>query len=484
MDDMTTGDFGSGFGDDFGGGMGATAVAPTVKVEDAGPCRKKLTIDIGKEQIAESLAEALESVIHSAQLPGFRAGKAPRRIIEKRFGKAVRDEAKGRLVSQAYSQAIEMNSLRVIGEPEGGDEIADFELDGKANLVFSVEVDVAPEVALPDFAGLAIKRPLVVVDDKMVQGELDRLCVNEGTLEPKDKADAGDYCAGHGVMKKDSDGSVIHDIEGAVIQIPPADKKGEGMVLGVKVTDFTKQVGSPKVHDTVSIKVKGPENHEIEAIRNEPLTVVFDIEEISTIMPASIESICATHGFENEEQLRERIMLSLNQRVLLEQQAAMRSQVAQQLIDTMDFDMPARMTAGQTAQNLNRLRLEMMHQGVADNEIEEKLAERRDATASAAVRELKLFFILDMVARENDVSITEGEVNGRIVQMAQQRGERPDILRSNLIKSGQINGIAQQIREHKSLDAIVTKATVEDMELEAFNKMMDDKRAALSKKKK
>lgn len=480
MDDMTTGDFGSDFGGDMGG---ATAVAPDVKVEEAGPCRKKLTIDIGKEQIADSLAEALEGVVAQASLPGFRPGKAPRHLIEKRFGKHVREEAKGRLVSQAYSQAIEMNSLRVIGDPEGGDEIADFDLDGTKNLVFTIEVDVAPEVELPDFAGIKIKRPLVEVTDEMVQTEVDRICVNEGTLEPREEGGPGDYCAGHGVMKKDSDGEVIHDIEGAVIQIPPDDAKGEGMVLGVKVADFSKQIGTPKPQSTLTIKVKGPENHEIEAIRNEPLTVTFDVEEISTIVKAPVETVCANHGFENEEQLRERITLSLNQRVMLEQQAAMRSQVASELIDTVEFDMPERMTAGQAAQNLNRLRLEMMHQGVDDNEIEQKLAEMRDASADAAVRELKLFFILDMVAREFDVNITENEVNGRIVQMAQQRGERPDTLRASLIKSGQINGIAQQIREHKSLDEIVSKATVEDMELEAFNKMMDEKKAALSKKK-
>lgn len=476
MDDMNMGDFGSDFG-----GMGATAAPPEVKVEDAGPCRKKLTIDVPKEQIADYVAEALENVMSTASLPGFRPGKAPKRIVEKRFGKAIRDDAKGRLVSQAYSQAIEMHSLRVIGEPEGGEEIADFDLDGGANLVFTVQVDVAPEVPLPDFAGLKIKRPLVVVDDKMVEGELERLCVNEGTLEPKEQGDPGDYCAGHGVMKKDSDGSVIHDIEGAVIQIPPVDKKGEGMILGVKVADFSKQIGTPKPHTTLTIRVKGPENHEVEAIRNEPLTITFDVEEISSIVPATIETVCANHGFEDEQQLRERIMLSLNQRVLLEQQAAMRSQIASELIDTVDFDMPERMTAGQAAQNLNRLRLEMMHQGLPDKQIEEKLAERRDATAEAAVRELKLFFILDMVARELQVGITEGEVNSRIVQMAQQRGERPDLLRAYLIKTGQINGIAQQIREHKALDEIVAKATVEDMELEAFNKMMDEKREAAAK---
>jgi len=473
MDDMNMGDF----GDDFGGGLSATTVAPDVKVEDAGPCRKKLTIDIGKEQIADQLTEALQGVVASASLPGFRAGKAPKHLIEKRFGKAVREEAKGRIVSQAYSHAIESNSLRVIGEPEGGDELEGVEIDGKSNLVFTIEVDVAPEVTLPDFAGLEIKRPLVEVTDEMTQGEIDRLCVNEGELNPKEQAGPGDYCAGHGVMTKDSDGEVVHDIEGAVIQIPEDDKNGEGMILGVKVADFTKQVGSPKAHEKLTIKVKGPENHEVEALRNEPLTVTFDIEEISSIVPAEVATVCANHGFEGEEQLRERIMLSLNQRVMLEQQAAMRAQVAEQLLDTIDFDMPERMTAGQAAQNLNRLRLEMMHRGVDDNEIEEKIAESRDASAEAAVRELKLYFILDMVGRELDVNITEGEVNGRIVQMAQQRGERPDNLRAALIKSGQINGIAQQIREHKSLDEIVAKATVEDMPVEDFNKMMDEKKA-------
>jgi len=483
MDD-TMGDFGADFGTDFGdeaGGLGAATLEPDVKVEDAGPCRKKLTIDISKEQISGALAESLDGLMAQASLPGFRPGKAPKRLVEKKFGPAVREEAKNRLVSEAYSRAIETNDLRVIGDPEGGEELEGVELSGDSNLVFSVEVDIAPEVELPDFSQFTIKRPLVEVDDEMIQHEIERLKVNNGGLEARDTGSPGDYCAGHGVMKKDSDGEIIHDIEGAGIQIPEEGKE-EGMVLGVRVSDFAKQVGKPNPHDTITIKTTGPENHENEAIRNEPLTITFEVEEISAITPADIETVCANHGFENEEQLQERITLALNQRVMLEQQTAMRSQVAEQLIDKVNFDMPERLTAGQAAQRLNRMRLEMMHQGVPDNEVEVRLAETRDATAEAAVRELKLYFILDTVAREFAVNVTEGEVNGRIVQMAQQRGERPDNLRGQLIKSGQINGIAQQIREHKALDEIVAKATVEDMPLDDFNKLMDEKQKAAKAK--
>ncbi len=466
-----------GYGDDFGLTDGVQTVEPTVSVEDVGPCRKKITIEVDREQVTSQLSQTMDGLAATARLPGFRPGKAPRHLVEKRFGKSARDEAKQRLVSQAYSKAIETKKLRVLGDPEGGAELAEVDLDGSAPLKFSVEVEVAPEFTLPPFEGISITRPIIAITDEMVEVELDRLCANEGTLEPRPKSSPGDYCTGHGKMVKDSDGSVIHDIEGAVIQIPPVEKKGAGMILGVLVSDLGKQAGLPAPGQSVTVRAKGPENHEVEAIRGEALTMTFEVKEVATITPAKVADLVARLGFEDEGGLRERIKRTLQQRALVEQQTALRNQAAMHLVERTRVDLPQRLTARQAARNLERRRLEMMYRGADAAQVEEHIAELRAASAAVAQRELMLFFILDKAAREMNVGVTEAEVNARVAQLAQSRGERPENLRSQLIQSGQINGVAQQIREHKTLDQIIAKAKISEAPVDEFNRQMAARKA-------
>lgn len=105
------------------------------------------------------------------------------------------------------------------------------------------------------------------------------------------------------------------------------------------------------------------------------------------------------------------------------------------------------------------------------------MAELRRGSKEAAARELKLFFILHKASQQLNVGVTEQEINFRIAQMAQQRGVRPDRLRAELIQNNQINGIYTQLGEHKTLDAIVAKATVSEMPADEFNKLMKDEAA-------
>jgi len=453
-----------------------TVVEPDVTIDEIGPCRKRITIQIPASAVAETLDEKFDMLAGEAQLPGFRTGKAPKSLIRRKFGSAVRDEAKQQLVSQAYQEAVEKHELRVLGEPEGGDELQDLELSAKEPIEFSVEVEVAPEFDMPTLEEIEVKKPLFEVEDEMVDREIDRMAMNEGNLESQDKASPGDYCIGRGVMTKDDGGETIHDIDGAVIQVPPKDSDGSGMILGVLVEDLAKQVGEPKPGDSLTIETTGPENHEIESIRGEPVTINYDVREVNRIVPLPAEELAKKFGMEGEQQIREAIELRLNQRIMVEQQSAMRQQVASALLDQVEMTLPENLTERQAARNIERRRLELMHRGETEQAIEQRLAELRASSHDVAGRELKLFFILDEVARQNDVQVTESEVNGRIAQIAAERGERPDKVRDQLIRGGHVQGIAQQIREHKALDSILSKAKVEEVSADEFRSWAQEQR--------
>lgn len=441
----------------------------TVKVSDAGPSRKKLAFTIPADRVTTKLKEQFDTLVGQAQLPGFRRGKAPRGLVERQFGAGVRADTKQQLIGEAYGKAVEEHKLKVIGEPSA-EKLGELELKEGQPLVFEVEVEVQPEFELPKVDGLAIKKPKLTTTDAMVDDEINKILINEGTLEPRDTPEPGDYITGHGIMKDAKSDKEFYNINGCVVQVPTPDKKGKGMILGITVDDFAKQLGSPKANETVTIKAMGPENHEVEALRKAPVEISFKAIRIDRIIPAKLDQVVAAFGMGSADMLKEAIRNRLSQRVLVQQQVAMRQQLAKHLVDNTKMELPEKMTASQAARTLERQRMEMMYRGVEPQQIEERVSELRAASASAAASELKLFFILNKAADDLEVKVTEQEMNGRIAQMAAERNAAPEQLRQELIRTNQIGAIYMQIREHKAFDALLAKCTITEVEPSAMGK--------------
>lgn len=445
-----------------------------VSIEDLGPCSKKLKIEIPAASVGEQMSSSIDMLIHEAELPGFRKGRAPRRLVEKRFGSHIQKETKGALIQTALREAIEEHKLKVIGDPIGNEELAKIEVQEGKPLKFEVEVEVVPTFEMPKLDGLKVHRPTMEMSDDLLKKEIDRLLLNEGSLKEKEEVEPGDYLTGHAVMKND-DGEKVLDIVDAVIQVPKADSDGKGMILGVMVDDFAKQLGKPKVGKTITVHTTGPENHEQENIRGKKLTITFEPRRADEIVPAKLDDVAGRFGLENAEALKTAVKQRMEQRMQVEQQSLMRQQVARHLLDSTDMELPKRVTAGQAQRNLDRARFDLMHRGWDAQRIEEQMANLRSNTANQAVSELKLFFILEKAAEDFGVNVTEAELNQRIAQMAFSRGERPEKLRQEIIQRNQAGSLFLQIREQKTMDAILKKAQVEDIGVEEFNKLMGQK---------
>ncbi len=445
----------------------ATERPNQVEITDLGPCRKKVRIEIPKETVDEHLESQLSTLTVESEVPGFRKGRAPRRLIEKRFGQAVKQQAKEQLVASAYGKAIEDHKLRVLGNPTS-EELGRLEVEPGKPLLIEIEVEVPPEFELPALEGITVKKPATSVTEEMVGKELEKLCIQEGTLDEREVPEQGDYLTGHAKLEG-SNGKTYFESDGIVVQVPGADKQGKGMIVGLVVEDFSQQLGLPKPGDTITIKTTGPENHENEELRGMALTVTYKPARVDRIIPAQADAMAARFGMVNGEQLKGEIRNRLEQRVLIEQMSVMRQQIAKHLVDVTKMDLPERFSGAQAARNLERRRLELMYRGVDPQRIEEHLADQRAATAIAAQNDLKVFFMLDKAAEKLSVRVTEQEVNGRIAQIAIERNERPERLKQQLVQSNQIQGVFLQIREHKTLDAIIAKANVSEVSVEEFN---------------
>lgn len=462
--------------------MSSTAATNKVTVADAGPSRKKLTIEIPAETVSQSLDLSLETAISQAELPGFRKGRAPRRLIEKRFGGAVSKQAKETLVGSAFQSAVAEHKLRVLGNPFVKD-MEKIELTSGKPFIFDVEVEVLPEFQMPKFEGLAIRKPQMTVTDEMVENDLKTLAIQEGSLEERPNPEPGDYLTGHASMKG-SDGNSYFDSDGIVVQIPPADKAPKGMIVGLVVEDLSKQLGTPKVGEKITVKSKGPENHENEKLRGMDLTIEYTPARCDRIIPATTADLVARFGMSDDGALKGALRERQEQRVKIDQQVAMRTQLAKHLLEEIKMDLPQRLTADQIGRNMERRRLELLYRGVDAAKIEENIAELRAASTFDAVRDLKLFFVLDKAAEELGVKVSDAEINGRIAQMAQERNERPEKLRQQLMQQNMIGGIFNQLREHKTMDAIIAKAAVTELPLDEYNKQIESENKAAAEKNK
>lgn len=441
----------------------------TVKIEDAGPALKRLSIELPESRIKEKIESTYTQLRDDAVLPGFRRGRAPRRLLEKRFAPTIGKDIKGQLISESYTQAIEDEGLEVIGEPD----VKDFdkiEVPESGSLSYVVEVEIAPEVELPAYDKIKVNKTVFEVTDADVDTELDtyRERFGKPTTVEGGKAGEGDYLFADVVVLagKDAgeDAETLLDAPDTYVLVPGKTRDDKGHVAGIVVDDLGKRLKGKKAEDVESISMTGPKGHEDEKIKGQPITVKVTIKRIERVEPAPIEDLPSLLGVESVDDLKLRIRQSLEQRHKQNQRADMHKQVADYLAKNVDLDLPKGVTGRQTARVLQRQQMELAYRGVPEDEIAQQIAEAREGSEEEAIRQLKLFFILDQAAKHLDVQVNENEINGRIAMMAQQQGRRPEKLRQEMHKRGQIEQLYLQIREQKVMDQIIEKATVTEVQ--------------------
>jgi trigger factor len=181
------------------------------------------------------------------------------------------------------------------------------------------------------------------------------------------------------------------------------------------------------------------------------------------------------YGVESEEIFREQVKDALEQRRDGEQRAAMREQVAERLVSSVDFALPAKVSEEQITRTLEQQRVDLLSRGIEPAAVENRLAEMRGSSEKSAKDRLKLFFIMSRLAQHFGVNITEQELNGRIAFMAQQQGVRPEQMRQQLEKSGRMGEVISVIRDAKVSDRIISQSKVVDISADEWNKIVESK---------
>lgn len=439
-----------------------------VKIEDAGPACKALTITIPEDEIKAKTENVYGDLENEAVVPGFRRGRAPRRLLEKRFAGHVKDDVKNQLLSESYTKAIEDNDLDPLSDPHVEDA-EELELPESGDLTFTVKVEITPDVELPAYDSLEVTKTVTEVSDSDVTKEIDRMCQQSGKPTTPEGAtiEEGDYA---GVEVKIYAGEDAGD-DAELLQEVPLDHvliNGEsaeykGHVAGIVVENLGKTLAGKTAGDEVSVSMTGPSVHENEQIKDQPITIKLTIGTVHRIEAATVQELVEQSGLGSEDELKERIKTMLEQRAEQNTQADLYQQLTDALVEKVELELPAGITGQQTSRVLQRQGMEMMYRGVPEEEVKAKLAEMRSESEEQAARQLKQFFILDKASKELEIDVEEQELNGRIAMMAMQQGRRPDKLRQEMAKQGQIEQLYLQLREQKTLDKILESAKVTEI---------------------
>ncbi len=443
-----------------------------VSIEEAGPSTKRVSVEIPADRIASKLDEQFKELRHEAAIPGFRPGHAPRKLIEKRFNEDVRDQVRRALVSESYEQAVESNKLDVIGEPEF-DKADEIKLPGSGSLKYSFLVEVQPVIALPDMAGLKVKKPKVEVGEEDVDRALKNLSEQQGTLVPVEDRGAaeGDYLTAD-VHVKHEGNVVAHQHDAAIVARP-------ARLGGIMIEDLAAKVSGMKAGETRTIEAKAPESHGNEAIRGKDVQIEVSLKDIKKLEPREInDEFISELGMDSVEELRKEMREQLLLRIAEDAKQAMRTQLSNFLLDNIQMELPEKLSAQQADRVVNRRGMDLLMRGVAREQVEANIEALRGGAKEEANRELKLFFILQKIAKEQGIEVDESELNGQIAMLAAQRGRRPEKMKQEMAKDGTLANLFLKLQEQKAVDKLLESATIEEVDL----KQLQTEQAAAAEK--
>lgn len=403
-------------------------------VEKLSPTRVKLSIEVPFAELAPHIDGAYKSLSEKINIPGFRKGKVPSAMIDQRVGRAaVLDEAINASLPTFYSQAAKDNDVLVIGRPN----VEITELVDKEKFSFTVEVDIRPDIKLPNFSEIKIEVDDVKVTDADIDEQVESLRTRFGTLKTVDKVVAkGDFVTIDLVATKDGvelDGGVANDLSyevGSASMIDGLDEAIIGLSKDGEKSFNTALVGMAE-GETGSVKVT------VKAVKERELPPVDD------------EFAKLASEFETLTELKADLSKRLSRVKQMEQGAQARDLLVEKLISTIDIPLPAEIIEAEVNDHLEK-------EGRLEDD--KHRAEVNDEVKTTITRE----FLLDSIVKAEAIAVNESELTEYLVRASARYGMTPDQFIKEVSQAGQVTTMVAEVARAKALAQVLGRVKVVD----------------------
>jgi trigger factor len=421
-------------------------------VEHVSPTRVKINVEVPFDELTPNFERAYRKIAQQVRIPGFRPGKAPARVLESRIGRApVLDEVVNEVIPAKYVEAVRAGEVRTLGQPEF--EVT--KLEDREVLEFTAEVDIRPEITLPDFAELAVSVDDVELTDAEVDEQLDELRARFGTLTGVDRpAENGDFvsidlsafvngeeveeASTTGLSYEIGSGQLVEGIDEAII----------GANAGENKTFVTKLVAGEHAGEDADVSVT------VQTIKQRELPEADD------------EFAQLASEFDTLDELKSDLRERLGRVKKMQQGVQARDQLLEALLERTEVPIPEKVLEAE----IENRKHDAIHQFDHDEaafaqalEAEGKTVEEFDTDVrEESEKAVRTQLLLDTIADAEKTSVDDGELTERIIYQAQRFGISPDEYVQRAQQSGQLTAIYADVRRGKALASVVRKATVTD----------------------
>lgn len=404
-------------------------------VENLDPTKVKIAVEVPYDEFKPKMDKVFKEYSRQMNIPGFRRGHAPARVVESYVGRgAVIEEAVNHSVPEFYGAVVEENKLSPLGKPEV--EVTDTpNLEGAAggDLKFTVEVEVRPEIKLPDFSKLTVEVDAVETKPEDVEAELTGLRKRFASLKSVDRAAKEDDFVTIDLATKVGDEQVDNLAQvsyrvGSANLVDGLDEALKGLKAG-ESKEFKCQLKSgPHGGETATATVK------VDSVKEQ---VLPELDDEFAMMVSDHDTI---------DELKKEMEETVTNQKLAEQAMAARNKLVEQLVDDLDFPLP---------QGVLQETLEGQTRPDATDEDKQKLRELVE-------KELKTQIILDTVAEERQMNVTQEELLQFILQTAQAYGMDPSMLLQSAEKNNRIPAFIQEVARNKAIASALGEVSVKD----------------------
>ena len=398
------------------------------------PTRVRLDIEVPFAELDSHIADAYKAISKQVNIPGFRKGKIPNTLIDQRFGRAyVLEEAINKSIPVFYAQAARENEVRVVGRPE----VDLTELNEGNFIKFTVEVDIRPDVVLPDFSKLKVTVEDSVATDAEIDEQVDGLRARFGTLTALDRAvQDGDFLSVDLVARIDG-----VEVEDGIARNISYEAGSNRMIDGLDDAIRGMSAGESKTFATTLLGAHEGQTSEVEV-------TVHSVKE--RILPELNDEFAALASeFDTLAELRADVVERMKRLKAMEQGAQARDRLLEQLLETIEIPLPEGLVEEEIHAHLE-----------GEGRLED--AEHRAEVNTEVRQSLKSSFLLDAIASAEKVEVTDAELSEYLMRSAMRYGMSPDEFTQQLVQSGNLTAVFSEVARAKAMATILERVQVKD----------------------
>ena len=428
-----------------------------VRVENAGPCRKVMYVQVPGEALASDYDEILTAVTKVARVKGFRAGKAPAAVVERNFKKHIDEEAKDRLVPRSYRAALEQEKIH----PVAVVSVGDVSFEKAAGLTFDVTLDVAPEFKLPRYKRISLKRQAVEIADKDVDDAIQRVREQASRFEDVEGRAVAEGDLAQVDYRGESDGEPVASFA------PDSSGIGEG-------EDFWVMVGEPEFlpgfntgligampGESRSVTVQFPADYNVDAVAGKSADYTVEVKKIRERVPAAIdEAFLKQFEVEDENALRRKIREQLQETGENTEKARLKEEIVQFLLAKTKLDLPQSVVQQETQLTVRNMLQRLSMQGATREQIEAQRDDIMNSASETSTDRVRISYILSRIGDAEDVNVEDNELEEHIASLAVRYRMTAEKMRGELEKNDRIESLRSDVRAEKTLDLLLEKAKI------------------------